>query len=127
MSTPPPQGGIQLWPTDKLNALRLGQRLVTEVPATEPSRRAFIDITPITTSADTQARWQGWKRPDHARAFHLQHWDYDSDHIDGLDYDIGAVLVKDATATDESGLTAILQAWQLHPEQFTYPWQSDDP
>jgi hypothetical protein len=39
------------WPTDKLNALRLGRRLVAEVRA-EVGRRSFVDITPTTDGAD---------------------------------------------------------------------------
>lgn len=128
MTTPPPSaGGPRQWPTDKLTALRLGQRLITEVPTADPGRRAFVDITPVTTSADTHARRQGWKRADHAREFRLNHWDYDADRIHGFDYDIGAVLVKDATAADEPELATTLEAWKLHPEQFLYPWQTDDP
>ena len=87
---------VPTWPIDKLNALRAGQRLVAEVPATAPGRRAFVSITPATTPADDQARQEGWKRADHARTFRLQHWDYDADRIDGYDYDIGAVMVKNA-------------------------------
>ena len=127
MSTPGPAGNEPPWPTDKLTALRTGQRLVTEVPASRPGRRAFIDITPVTTPADTRARQQGWKRTDRARKFRLQHWDYDADRIDGYDYDLGAVMIRDATATGEPELLTTLQAWQLRPEQFRYPWQTDDP
>ncbi|WP_203023045.1 MULTISPECIES: hypothetical protein [unclassified Frankia] len=123
----PPDDGGQQWPTDKLTALRLGQRLVTEVPSSHPGRRAFIDITPVTAPVDTRARQQGWKRTDLARTFRLQHWDYAADRILGFDYDIGAVLVKDATAADEPELTTTLEAWRLDPGQFLYPWQTDDP
>src|SRR5436309_1007680 len=97
--------GLLHWPTDKLTALRLGRRLVTEVPATGPGRRAFIDIRPITTDADTDARQQGWTRPDRDRSFKLEHWDYDAERIDGFDHDIGAVLVKATTVTGEAQLT----------------------
>ncbi|MER6255986.1 hypothetical protein ABT224_32010 [Streptomyces sp. NPDC001584] len=34
------------WPPDKLTTLRLGRRLVTEVPASRSERRAFVDIAP---------------------------------------------------------------------------------
>lgn len=95
MSTFPAVG--EQWPTDNLTALRLGQRLVTEAPASRPGRRAFVDITPLSSPADTDGRRQGWKRPDHARTFRLQHWDYEADLVDGFDYDIGAVLIRDAT------------------------------
>jgi hypothetical protein len=52
------------WPIERLNALRLGRRLVTEVPASAPGRRAFVDICPVATAADTDARRQGWSRSD---------------------------------------------------------------
>ncbi|MCP2323375.1 hypothetical protein HDA40_001882 [Hamadaea flava] len=127
MSTPPHPAAGGRWPTDKLTALRLGQRLVTEVPASGPGRRAFVDITPMRTPADTDAWRQGWKRPDHARTFRLRHWDYDADLIDGFDYDINAVLVREATAEGEPELITTLKTWQLGPDQFLYPWQTDDP
>jgi hypothetical protein len=122
-----PADSTRQWPTDKLTALRLGQRLVTEGPAARPDRRAFVDITPLITAADTEARGQGWTRADHARTFTLHHWDYAADSLDGFDYDIGAVLIKTATAAGEPELTTTLEARHLHPEQFLYPWQTDDP
>ncbi|MEU8800427.1 hypothetical protein [Spirillospora sp. NPDC048819] len=73
------------------------------------------------------AHRQGWTRADHDRTFRLQHWDYDIDHIDGYDHDIGAVLIRDATSVGEEELTATLEAWDLRPEQFLYPWHTDDP
>lgn len=57
----------------------------------------------------------------------MQHWDYDADHIDGYDYDRGAVMIRAAAAADEAELLTTLQAWQLRPDQFLYPWQTDDP
>ena len=39
----------------------------------------------------------------------------------------GAVMIQAATATGEPELLITLQAWQLRPEQFLYPWQTDDP
>jgi hypothetical protein len=128
VSTPSqPADSTPLWPTDTLTALRLGQRLVTEVPAFQPGRRAFVDITPLVTAADTEARGQGWKRADHARAFTVQHWDFAADRLDGFDYDIAAVLIHTATVNGEPELNATLEAWHLRPEQFRYPWQTDDP
>ena len=118
---------VPAWPIDKLNALRAGQRLVTEVPAAQPGRRAFVSITPVATPADDQARQEGWKRADHARTFRVQHWDYNADLIDGYDYDHGAVMIQAATVNGESELLATLQAWHLRPEQFLYPWHTDDP
>ncbi|MFI1061488.1 hypothetical protein [Streptomyces spororaveus] len=115
------------WPADKLTALRLGRRLVTEVPASSPSRRAFVDITPALTRPDDQARAEGWTRSDKGRRFHLQHREYDGERIDGFDYDIGAVLVSSADAADEAALLAALTAWGLRPGAFVYPWETDDP
>lgn len=127
-STPSdPTGSTQPWPIDKLTALRLGQRLVAEVPASHPGRRAFVDITPVTTPADTEAHNQGRKRADKARTFNLQHWDYDGNRLDGFDYDIEAILIKTATIAGEHDLTTALEAWHLQPEQFRYPWDTDDP
>ena len=121
-------GGHQRqWPTDKLTALRLGRRLVTEVTASGPGRRAFVDIRPITTAADAAARRQGWTRSDRERTFKLEHWDYDANQITGFDHDIGAVLVQATTVTGEARLAAALETWNLRPEQFLHPWQTDDP
>jgi hypothetical protein len=41
-----------------------GRRLVTEVAAAGPGRRAFVDIQPVTTTNDTDAGQQGWTRTD---------------------------------------------------------------
>jgi len=115
------------WPTDKLTTLRLGRRLVTEVPACGPGRRAFVDIRPLTTLADRDAGRQGWTRAKRDRTFKIEHWDYDTDQIASFDHDIGAVLVRTTTVTGEAALTATLAAWNLRPEQFLQPWQTDDP
>lgn len=115
------------WPTDKLTALRHGQRLVTEVPPAGHGRRAFVDVTPHRTAADAEAYAQGWHRADDARTFTLRHRDYDANRLDGFDYDIGSVLVRSTTVTGEAQLAAALRAWRLRPEQFDYPWQTDDP
>ncbi|RKR86674.1 hypothetical protein BDK92_0925 [Micromonospora pisi] len=120
-------GSRPQWPTDKLTALRLGRRVVTEVTASGPGRRAFVDIRPITTAADADARRQGWTRSDRERTFKLEHWEYDADQIAGFDYDIGAILVQATTVTGEAQLVAALEAWNLRPEQFLHPWQTDDP
>ncbi|WP_436528551.1 hypothetical protein [Actinoplanes sp. HUAS TT8] len=116
-----------LWPTDKLTALRLGRRLVTEVAASGPGRRAFVDIRPVATPDDQNASREGWTRADRERTFQLKHWDYAADRIDGFDYDIGALLVKATSVIGESALTEALQAWGLRPEQFVHPWQTADP
>ncbi|MFJ5992973.1 hypothetical protein [Lentzea sp. NPDC092896] len=123
----PATSGRWEWPTDRLTALRLGQRLVAEVAASRSGRRAFVDVRPHRTPADTAAAGEGWKRADQARTFTLQHWDYEAERLDGYDYDIGAVLIKSATVVGELELTTALGEWGLHPELFAYPWHSDDP
>ncbi|MDW5329654.1 hypothetical protein [Plantactinospora sp. KLBMP9567] len=120
-------GSRPRWPTEKLTTLRIGRRLVTEVPASGPGRRAFIEIRPVTTAADFDAQRQGWTRSDRDRAFKLEHWDYDAAQIAGFDYDIGAILVQATTVTGEAELDAALATWNLRPEQFLHPWQTDDP
>lgn len=115
------------WPVDKLSALRLGRRLVAEVPASRPGRRAFVDVRPKRSDPDTQAQGDGWVRSDAERSFRLEHWEYDRDRIDGFDYDIGAVLIGSADATDESELITVLDAWGARPGLFVYPWESADP
>ncbi|MFE5813069.1 hypothetical protein ACFQ6S_06615 [Streptomyces sp. NPDC056479] len=112
---------------DKLTALRLGRRLVAEVPASRPERRAFVDIAARQSEADVRAGEEGWIRSDVERSFRLEHWEYDSERIDGFDYDIGAVLIGFADATDESELITVLSAWGVPSDLFVNPWDSDDP
>ncbi|HEY3867363.1 MAG TPA: hypothetical protein VGM10_03405 [Actinocrinis sp.] len=112
---------------DKLAALRLGQRLVVEVPASRPGRRAFVDITPQQDSADGAARREGWTRSDTARGFRLEHREYDADRLAGFDYDRGAALVRGVRVEGEEALLAALDAWSLRPDRFDYPWRTDDP
>ncbi|MFF3014511.1 hypothetical protein [Streptomyces sp. NPDC057939] len=119
--------GEPAWPVDKLNALRLGRRLVTEVPSSRPDRRAFVDVTPGWTGPDADAETQGWVRCDAGRAFRLHHREYDRDRLDGFDHDVGEVLVRSAQAGDEAGLLAVLDAWGIDPGAFVHPWESDDP
>ncbi|MFF1518011.1 hypothetical protein [Streptomyces sp. NPDC058305] len=114
-------------PTDRLTALRLGSRLVAEVPASRPDRRAFVDICPARSEPDVQARDEGWVRGDAERSFRLEHWEYDHERIDGFDYDLGAALIRSADVPDESELSAILNGWGIQPGLFVYPWESDDP
>ncbi|MFD2767200.1 hypothetical protein [Micromonospora eburnea] len=100
---------------------------MAEVPACGPGRRAFVEIRPVATAADSDARRQGWNQSDGDRTFRLEHWDYDADQISGFDYDIDTFLVAATTAIGEAQLVATLDAWKLRPEQFRYPWQTDDP
>ena len=36
-------------------------------------------------------------------------------------------MIRAATANGEPELLTTLQAWQLRPGQFRYPWRTDDP
>src|SRR5215216_4561816 len=115
------------WPMDKLTALRLGRRLVAEVPAPRLERPAFVDINPKPSKSDAQARGEGWVRSDVERSFRLEHWEYDRERIDGFDYDIDAALIESAEAPDESELITVLNTWGVRPDIFVYHWDSDDP
>lgn len=115
------------WPTDKLTALRLGRRLVVEVPASRPDRRAFVDVRPVWSEPDVLARDEGWVRSDVERSFRLEHWEYDLELLDGFDYDLGAALERSADAGNESELSAVLSAWGIQPGLFVHPWETDDP
>ncbi|MDX3762368.1 hypothetical protein [Streptomyces sp. AK02-04a] len=115
------------WPTDKLTALRLGRRLVAEVPASRLGRRAFVDVHPKKSEPDAQAQGEGWVRGDAERSFRLEHWEYDRERIDGFDHDVGAVLIGAADATDEAQLITLLKAWGVRPDLFVHPWESEDP
>lgn len=57
----------------------------------------------------------------------MEQWEYDVDRIDGWDYDVGAVLVRSASAADEDELTRAVLGWHLRPDQFMYPWNTGDP
>jgi hypothetical protein len=111
-----------VWPVDKSSALRLGRRLVTEVPATRPGRRSFVDIRPQAVGADARAGQEGW-----SASSRIEHWEYDGEALDGFDYDKGAVELRSASAHDEAELAATIRMWGLRPDQFTYPWRTDDP
>ncbi|MFG1606699.1 hypothetical protein [Actinoplanes sp. NPDC049265] len=110
-----------------MSALRLGRRLVVEVPATDPGRRAFVDITPGKVEVDAPARGERRAHRSAARSFRIEHWDYDAELIDGFDYDIGARLLRSVAAADESELLTILRDWRLDPSSFLYAWDTADP
>ncbi|WP_211268930.1 hypothetical protein [Actinoplanes subtropicus] len=119
--------GESAWPVAKLSALRLGRRLAVEVPAADPGRRAFIDITPGAVEGDTQARRERWTHTSTTRAFRIRHREYDADRLDGFDYDVGSTLLRSAEAADESELLTVLREWQLSPHQFQYARDTADP
>jgi hypothetical protein len=119
--------GEPVWPLAKLSALRLGRRLAVEVPATDPGRRAFVDITPGAVEGDVQARGEGWTNKSTGRSFRIEHWEYDADLIDGFDYDIGSTLLRSADAANELELLTVLREWQLGPHRFQHAWDTADP
>jgi hypothetical protein len=89
--------GADEWPEDKLGALRLGRRLVVEVPASRPGRRAFVS---------------------------LQHAE---EYLDTYDYDVGAERILRMEASDETELSEIIGSLGLVPMSFQYPWDTADP
>lgn len=122
-----PGGGIVDFAGGRLAALRLGRRLVTEVTASAPGRRAFVDIVADLTEHDESARRRGWTCRDTHRSFRIRHWEYDEHLLSTDDYDLGAVLVRQTAAGDETALVAALADWGLRPSRFDYPWHTADP
>ncbi|MFG2971931.1 hypothetical protein ACGFYY_02855 [Streptomyces sp. NPDC048331] len=100
-------------------APRLGRKLVTEVPASRPGRRAFVDASPTRGRSDDRARDEGRVREDRGRVFGPRHREYDGERIDGFDHDIGAA--------DQAASRTALTAWGLRPDAFLHPWETDDP
>ncbi|MFI5937812.1 hypothetical protein [Actinoplanes sp. NPDC051494] len=102
------------WPLTKLSALWLGRRLAVEVPATDPGRRAFVDVTPRAVEGDAHARREGWTYWSDARSFRIEHWEYDAGLLDGFDYDIGSTLLRSADAANELDLLTVLGEWRAN-------------
>jgi hypothetical protein len=113
-------------PTDKLNALRLGRRLVAEVSGCGPGRRAFVDVRPVDLRP-VDLRPIDSARPERGRTFRLQHWDYDADRIGGSGYDVGAILMRSTAVTGDDQLVLALWAWGLELDQLRYPADTDAP
>ncbi|GAA1002005.1 hypothetical protein GCM10009555_107550 [Acrocarpospora macrocephala] len=117
----------EVFPVDKLNALRLGRLLVAEVKASRPECRAWVAIHPLRIDVDRAAQREGWTRSDARRSFRLTHREFLTEHLDGWDYDVGSSEIKRTVATDEADLLAQLRAWGVPPEHLTYPWNTDYP
>src|SRR5262245_66465715 len=79
--------GDRGWPTDKLNALRLGRRLVAEVPTSAVGRRGFIRILPEKEADDATADADRWTRASTSPSFLVDHWEYDEQWLGTWDYD----------------------------------------
>ena len=111
----------------RLAALRLGQSLAAEVPATSAERRAFVSIRPDLTGDDAAAEVDGWKRSDADRTFNLRQDEFRAEHLDGMDYDIGMVSVRSANVRGEPALLGVLAEWGLSPGELDYLRNTDHP
>ncbi|MEU7909435.1 hypothetical protein [Actinoplanes sp. NPDC049118] len=104
------------WPSDLLTALRRGQLLVAEVPASTPRCRAWIAVYPPAAASAT--------------GFNLFHREFDRTYIDNdwcIGPDDGMIEVRTAHAADESELTRLLIDWNVNPEALGYAHRSDYP
>ena len=101
-------------------ALRRGQPVVAEVPASRPDRRAWIAIYPLQTpaAATTDQR------------FNLFHREFEASYIDNgwcVGPGDGMTDVRTAHAQDEMKLNQVLTAWGIDPSQLTYAHRTDYP
>ncbi|MCZ7421547.1 MULTISPECIES: hypothetical protein [unclassified Micromonospora] len=108
------------WPIPLRTALRRGQQLVAEVPASAPGQRAWVAIHPIRPSAPAGDK----------QAFNLFHREFDASYIDN-DWCIGPgdgmTDLRTAQAQDENDLKALLISWGVEPGQLTYVHRTDYP
>ncbi|MFD4247696.1 hypothetical protein ACFWP3_39855 [Streptomyces sp. NPDC058525] len=86
-----------------------------------------MDITASQAPCDSEAREQGCVPGNTDRSFRLEHWEYDSERIEGFSYDVGGVLMASAGAADESEPVTVLTHWQLSPRQLVCLRDSEDP
>ena len=110
--------------TDKLNALRLGRVLVTEVPASEPTRRSWVAIYP---GAETRAAGEDSRE---GRTFRVFHREFSRQHImedrwcgpgDGM-WDLRSTRVE-----GEAALMELLRNWGVDVALIEYVHRSDYP
>ena len=108
------------WPIPLRTALRRGQQLVAEVPASLPERRAWIAIYPIRHSAPASDK----------QAFNLFHREFQASYIDNdlcIGPGDGMTDLRVAQAQDENELNELLISWGVDPGQFTYVHRTDYP
>ncbi|MEU1686016.1 hypothetical protein [Micromonospora sp. NPDC005707] len=108
------------WPIALRTALRRGQLLVAEVPASRPDQRAWIAIYPLQTPAAATT----------GQGFNLFHREFEASYIDNdwcVGPDDGMTDVRTAHAQDEMKLNQVLTAWGIDPSQLTYAHQTDYP
>ncbi|GAB3175140.1 hypothetical protein FHX75_1341 [Micromonospora palomenae] len=102
-------------------ALRRGQLVVAEVPASRPDRRAWIAIYPLQTPAAAATTDQ---------RFNLFHREFEASYIDNgwcVGPGDGMTDVQTAHAQDEVKLNQVLSAWGIDPSQLTYAHRTDYP
>lgn len=101
-------------------ALRRGQQLVVEVPATRPGRRAWIAVYPIRHPGPVGDQ----------QAFNVFHREFETSHIDN-DWCIGPgdgmTDLGVAHAQDENELNESLIRWGVDPGRLTYMHRTDYP
>ncbi|PWU48830.1 hypothetical protein DLJ46_11125 [Micromonospora globispora] len=108
------------WPTALRTALRRGQQLVAEVPASRPDRRAWIAIYPIRHVAPTGDK----------QAFNLFHREFEASYIDSdrcIGPGDGMTDLRVAQAQDENELNDLLTSWGVDRDQLTYVHRTNYP
>ncbi len=117
-------------PMDKKNALYLGEPLVIEVPASDPTRRAWISIFPRKDELDRVAASENWRRSTADRNYYV--WlgevsrDYDDtswDLYEGRNY----WKLKEQTVKGELALIELLRSWSVPLGRLEYPARTDYP
>ena len=104
------------WPAALLTALRRGQLLVAEIPASTTDRRAWIAVYPLAPSADV--------------GFNLFHREFDRAYLDNdwcVGPDDGMIDVRTAHEADETELSRRLADWSVNLEDLDYAHRSDYP
>jgi hypothetical protein len=105
-----------------LNALRVGEVLVAEVPATQPDRRAWVAIYPSLDEEDNAARSEGWRRSSSDRSFVVYLRAFSRSHLQqGLDVAPGDGMwdIREEMVASERDL---LERWAVPPGSIQYPW-----
>ena len=108
------------WPTALRTALRRGQQLVAELPASTPGRRAWIAIYPLRQFAPSGGK----------QAFNLFHREFEASYLDNdwcIGPEDGMTDLRVARARDENELNELLIAWGIDPSLFTYVHRTDYP